>query len=292
MQVTDPTLLFHHRSSGSSGATTTSTNDATTNSSVAARQVSSAVASQSPTPTTAILQLLASQLAQESLIANSTAITAANPPTGPYIWSFGFFIGVAGVFFIGSLLLPLVGPNLLRIAVQRSYNIRNYYVFWPFVFAFYYVSIYWIIPEIMQAALGCHGVDCTKEDNDYDHGKNDYFFIYDFKTSGDNSISTVTYVVSAVVMGGIGLAQLALAVMYRKGALVTVTWTGFAIVVIVVYFLDYYGSIEEYFSYPIGTGLSLSAIIPLVYLLAVWSAPQLWDLWRSNFRTQRKVKSI
>lgn len=227
---------------------------------------------------------------QESAIANSTAITATNPNS--YVWGFGFFLGVAGVFFVGSLLLPLVGPNLLRIVVQRSYTIRNYYVFWPFVFAFYYASVYWMIPEIMRAALGCHGFGCTKEENDYYNGKADYFYIYDFKTSGDNAISTVTYVLSAVVMGAIGITQLALAVMYRKGALVTCTWIGFAVVVIIVYFIDYYDSVEEGWPYAISTGLSLSAILPLVYLLAVWTAPQLWDLRKRRSKTEGKVKTI
>jgi len=181
------------------------------------------------------VQLLASQLAEQSAIASNTA---SNPP---YVWGFGLFLGIAGVFFFLSLLLPLVGPNLLRIVVQRSYNIRNYAVFWPFLFALYYVFVYWIVPEIIQSALACSGgLDggCVKETSGYS-------FIYDFKTSGDDSIDTATYILSAVVMGGIGLTQLALAVIYRKGALFTSVWIGFAVVVIVVYSVGKFCSIPE-----------------------------------------------
>lgn len=92
-------------------------------------------------------------------------------------------------------------------------------------------------------------------------------------------------------MGAVGLAQLALAVIYRKGALVTCTWIGFATVVIVVYFVDYYESVQGSFSYAIGTGMSLSAILPLVYLLVVRSTPQLWDMWSRYAKTNKKEKT-
>ena len=277
MQVTDPTLILRHgnrtTSPSSSAATTTSSGSTATsflssNPSIVARQASSSAA---PSQTTAIPQLLAT-------IANNTANQV------PYVWNFGVFLGIAGVLFFASLLLPLVGPNLLRIVVQRTYKLRNWAVFWPFVFAFYYVSVYWMIPEIMQAHLGCTG----GEDGGCADGEGDYFYLYNFKTSGNDAINTVTYVLSAVVMGAIGLTQLALAVMYRKGALVTCTWIGFAAVVIAVYFADYYGSIEEDFVYPISTGLSLFAILPMVYLLAVWSTPQVWDLWAEHAEKKRR----
>ena len=148
MQITDPALIFHHGDRKSSSST--SQPSSATSTTLAARQIASSTASASPSPTAAIVQLLASQLAQQSAIANNTN-------NNPYVWGFGLFLGMAGVFFVLGLLLPLVGPNLLRIVVQRTYNFRNYAVFWPFVFAFYYVSVYWMIPEIMQAALACSG---------------------------------------------------------------------------------------------------------------------------------------
>lgn len=145
-----------------------------------------------------------------------------------------------------------------------------------------------MVPEIMQAALGCHGGD----DGGCDNEGSDYFYLYDFRTSGNDAIDTVTYVLSAVVMGAIGLTQLATAVMYRKGAPVTCTWIGFAVLVIAVYVADYYGSLEQDLLYPIATGLSLYAVLPMVYLLAVWSTPQLWDLWKRHSESRRKEKLI
>jgi pantoate kinase len=86
----------------------------------------------------------------------------------------------------------------------------------------------------------------------------------------------------------LGLVNLTLAIMFRRGAVNTLTWLLFAAVVIVVYVIDFYLSVEQYYSFPIGTGLSLSAIIPILYLLVVWSVPQLLDLWRLQKLKQKE----
>ena len=118
---------------------------------------------------------------------------------------------------------------------------------------------------------------------------NGFYFIEDFETAGWNPINTITYIVSAVVMGSIGLVNIALAIMFRRGAVNTLVWLLFAAVVIVVYTIEYYESVEESYPFAIGTGLSLTAIIPLAYLLVVWSVPQLWDWWNEK-RLERKEK--
>lgn len=292
MQVTNPAGFFSHRSSQldasmADPSSASVTGSAPTSTGLAARQLPSDATS-TPMPTAAILSLLSSQLAEESAIANSTSSYIANLPETAYVWPFGFFVGLAGVFFVTSLLLPLVGPNILRIAVQRSYKVRKLWIFWPFVFAAYYITVYWIIPEIMQKYLQCGFVD------DFPGGyclrlTSGYYYLEYFEHAGYNPINTASYIISAVVMGMIGLVNLTLAIMFRRGAVNTLTWLLFAAVVIVVYVIDFYLSVEQYYPFPIGTGLSLSAIIPILYLLVVWSVPQLLDLWRLQ-KLKRKEK--
>jgi hypothetical protein len=284
MQVTNPAEFFHHSSRSSPGADSGSnTADlvSATTTSLAARQAASN--STLPTPTSAILALLSSELDQETAIANNTNLIAtATGPPAPYVWHFGLFIGLSGVFFIFSLMLPLIGPNLMRIAVQRSYKIRNLWIFWPFVFGTYYVVIYWVIPEAMASYLECGEFFCNRNTDGY-------YFVSDFATAGFNPINTISYIISAVVMGAIGLVNIALAIMFRQGVVNTSVWLLYAVVVVIVYFVDYYGSIEDLYPYAIGTGLSLSAIIPLAYILLVWSVPQLWSWWHVR-KLARKEK--
>lgn len=274
MSVNDPSSIFQKSSPR---------NPTTTSDSIVARQVN-------PTPTStepdaAIIALLQNQLLVESSIAgNSSTIASYASPT-PYLWDFGFFVGLAGFLFIGSILLPLVGPNLLRIVVQRSYKVREWMVFWPFVFVLYYIIIYWVLPEILMASLRCGSRDdaCAKS-------VEKYFFLYDFESSsGASNASTVSYIISAVVMGTIGLTNIAICIIYRRGALMTLMWLGFAAVVITTYMLDYFSNIEWWFPYPIATGVSLSALAPLVYLLGIWSGPLIARFWRK--RKQRKDKA-
>lgn len=150
----------------------------------------------------------------------------------------------------------------------------------------YYITVYWMIPEIMMAALGCHddAFFCNSLSGDY-------FWIYDFNSSGFNVINTVSYIVSAVVLGAIGLVNIALAINNRRRrTLNTLIWMGFAAAVVGSYLADYYGSFEELYPYAIGTGLSLSAILPLLYLVVVWSAPKLFQLWKQRKENGRKAK--
>ena len=128
MQVTGPTLVSKHGDRKPNSSTSQSTS--ATSTSLDARQVLSSTSSAVQSPTIAIVQFLASQLAEQTATASDTNRPAA------YVWGFGLFLGIAGLFFVLSLLLPLVGPNLLRIVVQRTYTFRNYGVFWPFVFGF------------------------------------------------------------------------------------------------------------------------------------------------------------
>jgi hypothetical protein len=250
---------------------------------LAARQIS-------PTSTSA----LTSTETLVALLSNLTtedAMTAAQTSTSPYIWSFGFFVGLAGVLFIFSIMLPLIGPNLLRITVQRSHKLRTWWIFWPFVFLFYYIIVYWAIPEITDRALQCPGIsgDPTQICN---KGNNEYFYLWQFSTEGGNNINTVSYVISAVVLGSIGMYHLAVAIMYRRGPYVTLIWSLYAAIVIVCYFLDYYLGVEWNIPYAFGTSISFSALIPLAYLMLVWTIPFLLEKWKGWKTSQeKKVKS-
>ena len=271
MNISDPGSLFSRQ---------TKPEDAPA---VAARQIS-------PTSTSALIST-ETLVALLSNLTTEDAMTAAQTSTSPYIWSFGFFVGLAGVLFIFSIMLPLIGPNLLRIAVQRSHKLRTWWIFWPFVFLFYYIVVYWAIPEITDRALRCPSIsdDATQMCN---KGADEYFYLWNFSTEGGNNINTVSYVISAVVLGSIGMYNLAVAIMYRKGAYITLIWWLYAAIVIVCYFLDYYRGVERNIPYAFGTSISFSALIPLAYLILVWTIPFLLEKWKGWKKSQeKKVKS-
>jgi hypothetical protein len=76
----------------------------------------------------------------------------------------------------------------------------------------------------------------------------------------------------------IALINITLAIMYRRGGIFTLTWALFAAVLIIVYSLNWYWLMEQQFHLSIGSGLSISAIVPVLYLLVVWIMPLVIDL--------------
>lgn len=286
MQVTDPAYFFHPSSKPQPSDSST-----TTSAAVAARAIanttSSIIASITSTPTDTN-GLLASLLAEESVVATLTSEngspTAPLDINGAHVWPFGLFLGLAIFLFFSSLILPLVGPNILRILVQRSYKIRAYTVFWPILFFIYYGVVYWAIPESIMAWLGCGhvgGASSTTEPGGWCNAwytkpniealtGYGYFYVENFDHGTNNPINTITFIVSAVVMGSIALVNIVLAIMYRRGVIVMGVWGLFAATIITVYFLDWYYPTEQYYSFAIGSGLSISAVVPLAYLAVVW----------------------
>jgi hypothetical protein len=281
MQVSDPALLFSGRGRNSYSSNTT---DSTLNK----RQSDTSSAASLPTGTTAaILDALMNLTEIDSTISSNTM------PSGDataHVWSFGLFLALALILFFGSLMLPLVGPNLLRITVQRSYKIRSLLIFWPFVFAVYYICVYWVIPEVMAKHFGCQDVNRSDPggfcnawyvaplDNENGYG---YYYTENFQPTALNPINFITYTVSATVMGAIALFQIVLAITYRRGAIITFVWGLFAAVVIVVFTLDWYYPTEQLFPFAIASGFSLSAIVPLAYLLVVWCVIQYLE-WKKK----------
>jgi hypothetical protein len=281
MQVSDPALLFSGR--GRNSYSTTNMTDSAVNKRQLPSSTSSAVSL--PTDVTAAIYnaLLNLTETDSEILSNASAISSNTTPSGDataHVWSFGLFLALAIILFFGSLMLPIVGPNLLRITVQRSYKIRSLFIFWPFVFAVYYICVYWVIPEVLAKHFGCHDVNESDPggfcnawgvaplDNENGYG---YYYTENFQPTALNPINFITYTVSATVMGAIALFQIVLAIAYRRGAIITSVWGLFAAVVIVVFTLDWYFPTEQLFPFAIASGFSLSAIVPLAYLLVVWS---------------------
>ena len=290
MQVTDPALLFSGRGRNSYSSNTT---DSTLNK----RQSDTSSAASLPTgATAAILGALMNLTEIDSTISSNTM------PSGDataHVWSFGLFLALALILFFGSLMLPIVGPNILRITVQRSYKIRSLFIFWPFVFAIYYICVYWVIPEVLAKHFGCDDVNRSDPGGwcnawnvaplDDENGFG-YYYTENFQVTALNPINFITYTVSASVMGAIALFQIVLAITYRRGAIITFIWGLFAAVVIVVFTLDWYYPTEQLFPFAIASGFSLSAIVPLAYLLVVWSVVKYIEWKKKKFEEEQKRK--
>jgi hypothetical protein len=136
---------------------------------------------------------------------------------------------------------------------------------------------------VITKHLGCGDVNeadpggwCSAWNKDplMDENGYGYFYTENFNSAAWNGISFITFTISATVMGAIGLFQLVIAVMYRRGLLITAVWAAYALVVIVVFSMDWFYPTEQYYPFAIASGLSLSAVVPLVYLLVVWSVVQ------------------
>jgi hypothetical protein len=293
MQITDPALLFAGR--GRNSYSTSDISDSTVNK----RQLPSSTSSVAALPTgatEAILNTLMNLTEIDSAISSNT--TPSGNPTS-HVWSFGLFLALALILFFGSLMLPLVGPNILRITVQRSYKIRSLFIFWPFVFVIYYICVYWVIPEALAKHFGCHDVNssdpggfCNAWDVAplyYENGYG-YYYTENFQATAFNPINFITYTVSATVMGAIALFQIVLAITYRRGAIITFVWGLFAAVVIVVFTLDWYYPTEQLFPFAIASGFSLSAVVPLAYLLVVWSVVKYIEWKKKKFEEEQKRK--
>ncbi len=309
MSVTNPAYFFHPSSRNPPDTNTTSdavaaavvprVASAVTLVARAAVNVTSSLTQSTPTTTDAIYALLASQLAEESVVASDTAANgspyAELDVNSAHVWPFGLFLGLAIFLFFTSLILPLVGPNILRIIVQRSYKVRQWWIFWPMLFFFYYVIVYWAIPEAVMKHMGCGYVSTAQPGGwcrawNGPKGVYGYFYTENFAHGAENPISTITYIASAIVMGSIGLANITLAIMYRRGALITGTWLLFAAVVITVYMLDWWYPTEQYYPFPIGSGLSISAIVPLIYLAVVYTVPAVMEWWRERKAVQEEAR--
>ncbi|KAH8687390.1 hypothetical protein BGZ60DRAFT_6730 [Tricladium varicosporioides] len=306
INITSPSTLFHHSPSRTyplQSATTVPLNPLQTNSfaskSHVPRQVTVTETSTSPldmptfspTPTPIPSINLSPLLSLTQQISNNTSTLAATPQ--PYVFSFSIFLALFLTLPTLSILIPFTGPSITRIILQNSVKLRHSPLFLPLVFFSYYLVTYWVLP----LATARRRTPCTNLDTCMGwNGK--FLHISDINKSGGNPISTPSFYISLTVVSLICLFNVSLAFRRRLGFTQTFKWLFFGVVIVGSYTGDFYGNLERNVGENIATAISLSGVLPVLYLIGVWGVPQLLALtasiaeWREAGKKKRDVREI
>ena len=163
---------------------------------------------------------------------------------------------LSAVLFATTLLVPLVGPAVLRYFVQMIYRHRHKLRIWCLIGALiYFIVVYWVVPIILWKLAG---------DELYIWYYND--FDYSF-----NNINMVSFLLSAAVMGVLCIGNIVVSIrstskLSRKTRVIK--WTFFVIVLIVTYLFDVFSDYDfDWLDYGDGSGylasgFAVSTIVP------------------------------
>ncbi|KAH6682797.1 hypothetical protein B0J14DRAFT_574378 [Halenospora varia] len=307
MNVTSPFTLFHHSPSRTSpllqSTATVPFNAFQTNSfpskSHIPRQVTVTETSSStldiptstPTPTPIPTIDLSPLLNLTQQISNNTSTLATTPQA--YVFPFSIFLALLLILPTLSVLIPFTGPSLTRIILQNSVKLRNSPLFLPLVFFSYYLATYWVLPlATARRQTSCTNLGTCPSWNER------YLHISDISTSGGNPISTPSFFISLTIVSLICLFNISLAVRRRLGFTQTLKWLFFGVVIVASYLGDFYGNLERNVGENIASAISLSGVLPVLYLIGTWGVPKLLVVtasvaeWREAGRKKRDVREI
>lgn len=172
--------------------------------------------------------------------------------------------------FVGTLLLPLIGPDLFRYIIQGVYKSRAYWrVYCLIGFFIYFIMIYWVIPAIFaHLYFAVESFDLN----------GNLYLTDSAKFNDGNFINLVSFVTSAFVLGCFCLWRLIIAIRSEtsrhKSRRIKV-WLGFGVVLLASYLIDAYTSYDLDWNPYLDTGFSVSTIVPWTYLVSVAVVPSI-----------------
>jgi hypothetical protein len=261
MNITDPSLLFRPNPSNSITQPNVAAGSPTLG--LLPRQTAP---SSTPTQTAPLLSAI-------SILENTTLHYPSTPASSPYTFPFPLFVLL--LLFLSPLALftNYTLSSTLHLLLRSTHGLRNSHAFTPVAFVIYYILTYWVLP-LSTASLS-----------------NPHLRISSFVHAGDNPISTPSFFISAIIIALIFLTNLSRALRYTRPHQVLV-WLLFGILLIGSYATDFFSNWEKGVGAKVATGLSLSGVVPNLYLLGVWSVPRGCKLvLRCGRRRKEKVKS-
>lgn len=248
-----------------------------------ARQVTVTAFSTLETATSSLIPTQTPSIDPSVLSNNNTkALPAAanNPPREPYYFSFALFLLLFPMLPLLASFLNLTLPSIIRIISQSTSSLRRSPKFTPLMFLSYYIAIYWILPLSLSHA----GTTNPK------------LRLTSLSHAGQNPISTPSFVLSFSVTSLIFLTNLATTILYHKNPLKLLVWLVFGLVLLATYCIDYFSDWERGASPNLATGLGLSGVVPVLFLLGIWGVPRILgsveNLGRKKGRDNREKKRL
>ncbi|CAG8957728.1 hypothetical protein HYFRA_00000064 [Hymenoscyphus fraxineus] len=283
MNVTSPSHIFGHNNPGSTPILATAQSilpassfsplPATT---VVARQVTTTTPSSVETTTS----LVPAQTPANTTPTNTTKAlpeSAGGHPSQPYHFSFALFLFLLPILPILATFLNLTLPSILRLASQSTSSLRTSPAFTPLLFLLYYLLTYWLIPSTLS----------------HESSQNTNLKISSLPHAGHNPISTPSFILSLFTTSLIFLTNLTTSIIYHQNRLKIFIWLFFGCLLLVSYCVDYFSDWEKGVSPSIATGLGLSGVVPVLFLVGVWGVPRICgvlDGWSGRRRVDKRER--
>ncbi|KAG9234555.1 hypothetical protein BJ875DRAFT_495741 [Amylocarpus encephaloides] len=193
-------------------------------------------------------------------ISNNTSRLVHDLFPQPYNFPFPLFLILLFLVPAITLFTALTLPSFLRSILRSTSSLRRSPSFLPVTFAAYYAGIYWILPAFTA------------------NSANPNTRISSIVAAGANPISTPSFILSSIAMTTILLVNLSTTLRLSRGFFRAAAWLLFAVVLVVSYAIDFFSSWQRGVNPAIATGLSLTGMVPTLYLVGVWACPRIWVL--------------